>query len=67
MIELIKSGGWLMLPIVACSVISLAIIIERSLVLRRRVVMPEGLVADIERTLGRQSNTPNRIAFLRRS
>ena len=67
MIELIKSGGWLMLPIVACSVISLAIIIERSLVLRRRVVMPEGLVADIDRALGRGSLTPDRIALLRRS
>ncbi|MBT3706774.1 MAG: MotA/TolQ/ExbB proton channel family protein, partial [Proteobacteria bacterium] len=67
MIEFIKSGGWLMLPIVACSVISLAIIIERSLALRRRVVMPEGLVADIDRALGRGSVTPDRIALLRRS
>ena len=56
-----------MLPIIACSVISLAIIIERSLVLRRRVVMPEGLVADIDRALDRGSLSPDRIALLRRS
>ena len=56
-----------MLPIIACSVISLAIIIERSLVLRRRVVMPEGIVADIDRALDRGSLSPDRIALLRRS
>ncbi len=56
-----------MLPIVACSVISLAIIIERSLALRRRVVMPEGLVADIDRALDRGNLSPDRIALLRRS
>ena len=29
MVEIIKSGGWLMLPIILCSIVAIAIIIER--------------------------------------
>ena len=32
--ELIKSGGWIMLPIVLCSIIAVAIVIERLWTLR---------------------------------
>lgn len=42
-----RSGGWLMLPILACSVITMAIVMERLWTLRRRRVMPEGLVTEI--------------------
>jgi len=45
--ELVKAGGWLMLPIVACSVIAAAIIAERLWSLRTRSVLPENLVAQI--------------------
>lgn len=44
MIELISAGGWLMVPILACSVVSLAIVIERSWALRSKRVMPPQLV-----------------------
>ena len=44
MFELIRTGGWLMLPILVCSVLSVAIILERLLALRRAVVTPSGLV-----------------------
>lgn len=47
MFELVKAGGWLMLPIVACSVISLGIIIERIWTLQRKRVIPENLVAQV--------------------
>ncbi len=47
MFELVKSGGWLMLPIIACSVVAMAIIIERLLILRKRRVVPENLVAQV--------------------
>lgn len=47
MLELVKSGGWLMLPIIACSVVALAIIIERLWSLRPSHVIPRNLVADI--------------------
>ncbi|HCK75856.1 MAG TPA: biopolymer transporter ExbB [Gammaproteobacteria bacterium] len=67
MLEFLRSGGWLMLPILACSVISLAIIIERSLALRRSVVTPPGLSADIDRSIAQGRLDPDRIAALRRS
>jgi biopolymer transport protein ExbB len=43
-IELIRAGGWLMLPILLCSVVATAIIIERAIALRRTRVMPPRLV-----------------------
>jgi biopolymer transport protein ExbB len=46
-IEIIQSGGWLMWPILACSVAALAIIIERLWALRRKRVLPTGLIEQI--------------------
>ena len=43
MFEIVKAGGWLMLPIVLCSVVALAIIIERTWTLQDRRVLPEAL------------------------
>lgn len=47
MFEIIKSGGWLMAPIIACSIMALAIVAERLWTLRRKRVMPDQLVAQI--------------------
>ena len=47
MFELVKSGGWLMLPIILCSVFSISIIAERFWSLRREKVLPKHLVANI--------------------
>ena len=47
MLDLIYAGGWLMVPIIACSVIATAIVIERLWTLRRRRIMPANLVARI--------------------
>ncbi len=47
MFELVKAGGWVMLPLLACSVIALAIVIERLWSLQRRRVTPDNLVAQV--------------------
>lgn len=47
MLEIVKSGGWLMLPIIICSVISAAIIIERLWVLQPRRVLPKNLTRQV--------------------
>ncbi|MEW8505157.1 MAG: MotA/TolQ/ExbB proton channel family protein [Candidatus Thiodiazotropha sp.] len=47
MLELVKSGGWLMLPIIACSIVALGIVIERFWSLQRKRVMPEYLMRQI--------------------
>ena len=49
MLELVKAGGWLMLPIIACSIVALAIIIERLWSLQVRRVLPKNLVAQVWR------------------
>lgn len=41
--ELVKAGGWLMLPIIICSIVALVIIIERAKVLRMGAIAPAGL------------------------
>jgi biopolymer transport protein ExbB len=45
--ELVKSGGWLMLPIILCSIVSIAIIAERFWSLRMDKVLPKHLVATV--------------------
>ena len=47
MFEMIKAGGWVMLPIIACSVMALAIIGERLWSLQRNRVIPNHLVAQV--------------------
>ena len=47
MLELIRAGGFLMWPILACSVISLAIIAERFWSLRESKIVPVNLVANV--------------------
>ncbi len=47
MLELIKAGGLLMWPILLCSVISLAIIIERFWSLQQQRIVPKHLVAQV--------------------
>ncbi len=44
MLELVKAGGWVMLPILLCSVVAMAIIAERFWTLQRRRIAPENLV-----------------------
>lgn len=47
MIELIKSGGWLMLPIILCSIAAMAIIGERFWSLRKKKILPPELIPQI--------------------
>ena len=47
MLELIRAGGFLMWPILACSVISMAIIAERFWSLRESKIVPVNLVANV--------------------
>ena len=44
---MVKSGGWLMLPLILCSIGSIAIIAERFWSLRHEKILPKHLVATI--------------------
>jgi len=48
-LEILISGGWLMVPIIACSVISVAIIGERFWSLDSEKIIPNDLVASVWR------------------
>jgi biopolymer transport protein ExbB len=47
MLEIIKSGGWLMVPIIGCSIVALAIVIERLWTLQRQRVLPGDLTRQV--------------------
>jgi len=66
-LELVKSGGWLMLPIIACSVVAMAIIVERLWALRTKRVIPEQLVAKVWQMHRAHKLNPNVLEEIRRS
>lgn len=45
--EMVKSGGWLMLPLLVVSVTALAVILERAWTLRASRIAPPGLLAEV--------------------
>ncbi len=47
MFELIRSGGWLMLPIILCSIVAMGIIVERLWSLQKKKILPPDLVPEI--------------------
>ena len=65
MLELVKSGGWLMAPIILCSIAAVAIIVERMWSLQRERVVPEDLVAHAWQWARTGELTEERIQALR--
>lgn len=65
MLELVKSGGWMMAPILACSVVALAIIVERAWALRPKRVVPRDLVAQAWRQAQQGEVTEEAVKALR--
>jgi biopolymer transport protein ExbB len=56
-IELIIKGGIVMYPIILCSIIALAIFIERLFILRKKAVIPADLIFYVEEQL-KKKNIP---------
>lgn len=67
MFELVKAGGWLMWPIIACSIIAMAIIAERLWALRIRRVTPDSLVAQIWQLYQKGKLTNAHISTIRKN
>lgn len=65
MFEIIKAGGWVMWPIIICSVVALAIIAERFWTLQRNRVMPKHLVAQLYASVRQGPMAPDQIQTLR--
>ena len=47
MVEIVKSGGYLMAPIIICAIIAMGIILERFWTLRQKRVIPEDLTSQV--------------------
>ncbi len=63
--ELVKAGGVLMLPIIICSVVALAIILERFWTLQRKKIIPDQLVSKVWHWVQQQQLTSERLHELR--
>jgi len=66
-LELVKAGGWLMWPIMACSVIAMAIVVERLWLYRKERVLPSNLVAQIWQLHQKNQLTAAHVATVRKS
>lgn len=65
MLELLIAGGWVMWPILACSAIALAIILERFWTLRTRAVLPPGLGQEVREWAAQHKLDPAHVEALR--
>jgi len=65
--ELIKSGGWVMLPIILGSIAAVAISIERWWTLDYRKVVPSNTLAEVWQLIRRNELSPERLRTLKAS
>jgi biopolymer transport protein ExbB len=47
MLEIVQAGGWMMWPIIACSVVAVAIFLERLWTLQEKRVLPAGVANQV--------------------
>lgn len=67
MLELVKAGGWPMIPLLLLAVLALAIVVERFWSLRRKEVLPPGLGDEVRRWAAGGQLDPAHIESLRRN
>lgn len=67
MFELIQAGGWLMIPIIACSIIALAICFERLWTLQPGKIAPQGLLADVWTQVKQHQITADKLTEIKMS
>lgn len=63
--ELVKAGGWPMVPLLLLGVLALAIVLERFWSLRRTEVLPPGLGQEVRNWAARGKLDPAHLATLR--
>ncbi len=67
MLEIVIAGGWLMVPILLCSVLAVTIIINRAWMLRQQRVLPSGLTEKVSAWARQRELDRKHIETLRRS
>ena len=67
MVEIIRAGGWIMLPIILCSIVAIAIIIERFWTLNAARITPKYVLAQVWTWLKNNQLDSNKLRELRLS
>jgi len=67
MLEIVQSGGWLMVPILLCSIVAAAIAVERLWTLQRARITPKNLLAQVWGALKNNEMDAQRLRDLRAS
>ena len=67
MLELVKAGGWPMIPLLMLSALALALIVERAWALRRRAVLPPGLGREVRSWASGGKLDPGHVESLRKT
>lgn len=67
MLSIVISHGWALWPLILASIVALALIIERSLALRRSKVLPPRLLQDVLGLVGKRQVTPEVVQRLEQS
>lgn len=65
MLELVQAGGWLMIPIIGCSVVAAAICVERLWTLQPSRVVPKNLTAQVWAMVKHSDVDPQKLRDLR--
>jgi biopolymer transport protein ExbB len=66
-LEILIAGGWAMVPILLCSAVALAIILERFWSLRRNTVIPPNLGGEVREWARTRKLDPDHIEVLRKN
>jgi biopolymer transport protein ExbB len=64
LLSIIQAAGWPIWPLILCSVIALAIIVERTWSLRYNIVMPRNLLAQVVQEYRQNGVTPQMLSRL---
>jgi biopolymer transport protein ExbB len=67
MLEIVQAGGWLMVPILLCSIVAAAIAVERLWTLQRSRITPKNLLAQVWAALKNDEMDLQRLRELRAS
>lgn len=67
MLEIVQAGGWLMLPIIACSIVAAAIVLERLWTLQHKRVLPSNLVQQVRQWAVTEQLDPKHLQRLHQS
>jgi biopolymer transport protein ExbB len=67
MLEILRAGGWLMLPIIGCSIVGAGIVLERLWTLQAKRVLPNNLVKQVREWIAKDQLDPEHLQSLHQS